>query len=60
MIGNEELMTLVRSLDGGNAWAVGRFDALMSKAHLPENVTSRLPAITWFAVSAHINGGPAG
>src|SRR5258707_8749948 len=57
VIGNDELMTLVRSLDGGNAWAVGRFDSLMSKAHLPENVTSRLPAITWFAMSAHINGG---
>jgi hypothetical protein len=60
VIGNDELMTLVRSLDGGNAWAVGRFDALTSKAHLPDNVTSRLPAITWFAVSAHINGGLRG
>ena len=26
--GNDELMNLVRSLDTGNAWAVGRFDAL--------------------------------
>jgi hypothetical protein len=55
--GNDELMGLVRSLDGGNTWAVGRFDALTSKAHLPDNVASRLPAITWFAVSGHINGG---
>src|SRR5258708_4024767 len=55
VIGNDELMSLVRSLDGGNAWAVGRFDALTSKAHLPDNVTSRLPAITWFALSGHIN-----
>jgi hypothetical protein len=60
VIGNDELMTLVRSLDSGNAWAVGRFDALTSKAHLPDNVTSRLPAITWFAVSGHINGGLRG
>jgi hypothetical protein len=36
---------------------VGRFDALTSRAHLPENVASRLPAITLFAVSGHINGG---
>src|SRR5262249_16407071 len=29
VVGNEELMKLVHSLDGGNnAWAVGRFDAL--------------------------------
>lgn len=57
---NEELMTLVRSLDSGNAWAVGRFDALSSQAHLPENVSSRLPAITWFSVSSHVNGGIRG
>ena len=28
---NDELMDLVRSLDGGNAWAVGRFDALRGR-----------------------------
>jgi len=60
VIGNEELMNLVRTLDSGNAWAVGRFDALTSHAHLPENVASQLPAITWFSVSTHINGGVRG
>ena len=55
--GNEELMALVRSLDSGNVWAVGRFDALTSRARLPDSVTSRLPAITLFALSGHINGG---
>jgi hypothetical protein len=58
--GNEELMNLVRSLETGNAWAVGRFDALRSQAHLPENVASQIPAITWFAVSTHVNGGIRG
>lgn len=58
--GNDELMTLVRSLETGNAWAVGRFDALQSQARLPQEVSSRLPAITWFAVSGHINGGLRG
>jgi hypothetical protein len=58
---NEELMNLVRSLDtGNNAWAVGRFDALSSQAHLPDSVAGRLPAITWFSVSGHINGGIRG
>jgi hypothetical protein len=57
---NDELMNLVRSLDGGNAWAVGRFDALRANAHLPANVLSQIPAITWFAVSGHINGGIRG
>jgi hypothetical protein len=58
--GNDELMNLVRSMDDGNAWAVGRFDALRAQAHLPQNVTSQLPAITWFSVSAHVNGGIRG
>jgi hypothetical protein len=58
--GNEELMTLVRSLDNSNAWAVGRFDALRTQSHLPANVLSQIPAITWFAVSAHVNGGLRG
>jgi hypothetical protein len=58
--GNEELMTLVRSLDNSNAWAVGRFDALRTQSHLPANVLNQIPAITWFAVSAHVNGGLRG
>jgi hypothetical protein len=54
-------MTLVRSLDStGNAWAVGRFDALASHAGLPPNVAGRLPAITWFSIGAHVNGGIRG
>ena len=31
---NDDIMTLVRSLDRGNVWAVGRFDALTSQAKL--------------------------
>lgn len=58
--GNEELMNLVRSLETGNAWAVGRFDALTSRTHLPDSVASQIPAITWFSVSTHINGGVRG
>jgi hypothetical protein len=58
--GNEELMNLVRSLETGNAWAVGRFDALTSRAHLPDTVANQIPAITWFSVSTHINGGVRG
>jgi hypothetical protein len=58
--GNEELMNLVRSLETGNAWAVGRFDVLTARAKLPEAVAERLPPITWFSASSHINGGLSG
>jgi hypothetical protein len=47
-------------MDGGNAWAVGRFDAIRAQAHLPANVLSQLAPITWFAVSGHVNGGIRG
>ena len=58
--GNDELMALVRSMDDGNAWAVGRFDALGSHAHLPDAVSSQIPAITWVSASGHVNGGIRG
>jgi hypothetical protein len=54
---NSEIMNLVRSLDRGNVWAVGRFDALTAQANLPARVANELPPITWFSVSAHVNGG---
>jgi hypothetical protein len=57
---NGDIMGLVRSLDRGNIWAVGRFDALTSQARLPADVASQLPPITWFAVSGHVNGGLLG
>ena len=58
--GNDDLMNLVKALENSNAWAVGRFDALRTQSHLPANVLSQIPAITWFAVSGHVNGGLRG
>jgi hypothetical protein len=60
--GNDELMNLVRSMDSSsqNAWAVGQFDAVRAHAHLPDNVMSQIPPITWFAVSGHVDGGLRG
>jgi hypothetical protein len=57
---NEEMMKIVDDMDGGNAWAVGKFDALSAKANLPPQVASQIPAITWFAASTHVNGGLTG
>jgi hypothetical protein len=57
---NEELMAQVRQLESGNAWAIGRFDTLTARANLPQGLAERLPAITWFSVSGHINGGVRG
>ena len=57
---NADLMRLVQSFDGGDAWAVGRFDALASQARLPDGLSSRLPAITWFAANAEVDSGVRG
>jgi hypothetical protein len=59
--GNNEMMELVSDIGAGNnAWAVGRFDVLAAQAHLPEQVSSRLPQIKWFAAAGHVNGGLSG
>jgi hypothetical protein len=59
--GNNEMMELVSEIgQNNNAWAVGRFDVLAAQAHLPEQVSSRLPQIKWFAAAGHVNGGLSG
>jgi hypothetical protein len=53
---NEEVMNLVRSLDSGNAWAVGRFDALRTTGRLPDAM-NQLPPISWFSVMGQVSDG---
>ncbi|MBA3885236.1 MAG: hypothetical protein H0X67_05835 [Acidobacteria bacterium] len=58
---NDEMMQLVGDMGQyNNAWAVGRFDVIARQANLPEQVTSRIPPVKWFAVAGHINGGVSG
>jgi len=49
-------MNLVRSLGSANAWAVGRFDCAAHAIASAGNVLSQIPAITWFAASANVDG----
>jgi hypothetical protein len=57
---NSKMEELIRDVaPRGNAWVVGRFDALSSQAKLPDEVTSRIPPISWFAASGEIDGGVA-
>jgi hypothetical protein len=57
---NADMMRLVDEIDEGNAWAVGRFDALTESARLPPGVLEKLPPITWFSASGTVNGGVRG
>jgi hypothetical protein len=58
---NAQMMSLINDSQGsGNAWAVGRFDALRSRAPIPDAVSGQIPPIDSFAVVGHINGGLSG
>jgi len=54
---NDELVAHIRDLEGGNAWIVGRIDALRERAQLPEILANQIPPITWFGVRGHVDGG---
>jgi len=57
---NPDVMNLMRSLDRGNAWAIGRLDALRSNGRLPPQIANQLPAITWFSISGRIDSDISG
>jgi len=57
---NDAVMALVREADDSHAWAVGRFDTLLADAHVPVEVASRLPPVTYFAASGTIDAGLSG
>jgi hypothetical protein len=57
---NRDMMSQIARLDSGNVWAIGRWDALADNAHLPQDVASKMPAITWFAASGNVDGGVSG
>ena len=60
IVSNNDMMKLVNEIDNANAWAVGKFDAIASKAGLPTEIAAALPAISWFSAAGHINGGISG
>lgn len=54
---NDELMVRINDVRQGNAWAVGRFDALTHNATFPQEISQRLPAVSWVSLSALIDSG---
>ena len=54
--GNAELMKIIGSVaSGNNVWAVGSMDSF--KDRIPQEVSSRMPAVQWFAATGRVNGG---
>lgn len=53
---NAELMKIIGTVSSGNnVWAVGRMENFV--ARLPQEVSSRMPPIEWFAATGRVNGG---
>jgi hypothetical protein len=58
---NDDVMRLIGGVDpNANAWAVGRLDGVSQVSSLPEQVKAQLPAVQWFSVTGHVNGGVSG
>ncbi len=58
---NAELMALISDVRvSGNAWVVGRVDAMTNNVNLPAEVKDHLPAVNLVAASVHVNGGVSG
>lgn len=59
---NDQMMALIRDLDSGDAWAVGKFDALTSttSVNLPALGDQQIPSISFFSATAHIDSGIRG
>jgi hypothetical protein len=58
---NAEVMRLIGDVDpNANAWAVGKMDDMQKVANLPAEVKSQMPAVQWFSVTGHVNGGVSG
>jgi hypothetical protein len=57
--GNNELMQLVKPVNGGTVWGVARLDALTGM-NIPAEVKDRLPAISWFSIKGLITDGIEG
>jgi len=60
VVSNNDMMKLVNEIDNANAWAVGKFDAIVNKVGLPNEVAAAMPAISWFSAAGHVNGGISG
>ncbi len=58
---NAALMAVVNDVrSSGNAWFVGKFDAITGNSAIPDPIKDHIPPVDLFAVSVHVNGGLRG
>jgi hypothetical protein len=54
---NDDLVRLMRDASSGNAWVVGRFDAVSRRLGIPSSIREQVPPLRLVSASAHIDGG---
>jgi hypothetical protein len=58
---NAEVMGFIAEAErAGNAWVIGKFDAIARNAEIPDEVKSHMPGVQWFLASTRVNGGVTG
>lgn len=58
---NADLIAVIDDVRGsGNAWFVGKLDAMSAHSPIPEEIAQHLPPVDVVAASVHINGGLRG
>jgi hypothetical protein len=57
IVGNREMMDLMQDAASGNAWVVGRLEAVQRRIPLPPSMTGQVPPIRLVSASANFNGG---
>lgn len=58
---NADIMAVVNDIrHTGNAWFVGKFDAIAGNSAIPQPVKDHIPPVDTFAASIHVNGGLRG
>jgi hypothetical protein len=57
---DQEFMRLVRDVDQGDAWAVGRMEMLTSRMKTLPGLTGKIPPLRFFTVTGRVNGGVSG
>jgi hypothetical protein len=57
---DKEMMALIRDVEGGDVWAVGRLGRLREQVKAPPELMGKLPPLRFFSATGMVDGGVSG
>jgi hypothetical protein len=60
LTGDKEIMALVREVEGGDLWVVGRLDRLRERVKSSSEFVGKLPPLRLFSATGSVDGGVTG